>query len=639
MKGIIIFALSLLVSLSLSAQALVFQHSFANPEAMQVRKTHLAVTIDFDQKALRGSATLYIDRLQGTELWLDAADLVIGSVRGDVVSYEQINEPEMAAWNLGQPLKIKTLDKDSLVITIEYETSPTAAGLVWLEGNQTLSGQPFMFAMNEPIGARSWFPCQDSPQVRGVYSADLSIKADDRLTNEPLLAIISGENNVKESNAAMHYGNLTSTKAPIPSYLFVLAAGFFKYKSQDESIGYYADNDQSLDAAMAGFGAVPRYFAELKKLLGPNPWQQQDFLFLPAMFGFGGMENPMAIYINEGIVEPSGASSYVMAHELAHMWTGNVVTNEDWSDFWLNEGWTSYYEDRILEAVHGSQFGNGNNYERHLELIAAEEDRLAQGEVELPSQPTRLHKLNAESIHPDELSEISVYSKGALLLHTIERLVGRSSFDSYASNYIKDFSFKPITSALFVEYSAAKLRALRSDIDWEAYLKAWIFEAGMYPAVETFGEPAIPQCEGCEEKVAHFANEGPLTDFSGWNRFQLTYLLKYLEQVLRAQHGKNDERLSLLLVNPSFMNFIAPIADLRSLWYQVSILGGIWQEQQKEIRQFLTEFGRGRLIRPLYKEFMQTSDPAAHSFAKSVFEANKNRYFAPIRQELERLFQ
>lgn len=486
MKKVFVIILVLSVA-GLGADQRKFKHSYSNPEKMLVKNTDLDLIINFDRKVLSGVATLRVKRIAGTELWLDTSMLNIISITGDLKSFEKKLDAEISERGFGEPLVIQTKDLDDLIFYIEYESSPNASGLIWLDGEQTRSKEPFMFSVNEPIQARSWFPCQDNPAVRGTYTANLKIIANKSL-NKNLLALISGDNNPTTSNSSMSYKNLKSTKVPIPSYLFAIAAGDLKYKKLSDSIGFYADNEQSLDDTLINLKDTTKYFAELTRLFGESPWSKQDFLFIPAQNGFVGMENPMLIYISEEILD----KRYIAAHELAHMWTGNIATNKDWNALWVNEVWSTYFEDRLLEAIHGKEFSDANARKTYEDLIDAERERLEKPFYELSSQPTRMHKINAEHINPINLIDFSVYPKGTSMLRHIEKIIGRPKFDIYAQNYFKDFRYIPVSSDMFIEYSVKKLSAIRPEINWKSYLHDWIFNAGMTPHVKSYNMPEVP---------------------------------------------------------------------------------------------------------------------------------------------------
>jgi leukotriene-A4 hydrolase len=537
--------------------------STANHEQIVVRHTDLDLVIDFDRKVLRGTARLNIEKLKKTaELWLNSALLNVKAIRGDLKSWEL----RAGERGLGEFLVIKTLNKDNLTITIEYETSPEAPGLIWLNADQTRSGEPMLISMNEPVGARSWFPCQDTPAVRGTYSANLKIIANNRKSKAPLMALISGENNPHQSNASMRYEHLSCRKIPIPSYLFALAAGHFVYAQLSDTIGFYADTRESLDKALVGSKDADRFFATLTEILGPSPWPHQNFLLIPSVINFGGMENPMLIYLNEDLMDERGSMSYILAHELAHMWTGNLVTQQGWDALWLNESWSTYYEDRVLEAVYGKEFANDNAVITFQDLLDGEQTRMA-SQKEPISQPTRMQKQKAKNINPNNFIDFSIYAKGTSMLRTIEDLIGRKRFDRYSQDYLANFHLRPINSKKFIDFSVAKLKALRADIDWPLFFHEWIYKPGLHPNTRSIKIAAVnlPDSKSFEDKVREFYEKDNKTDFNRWNHFQILYLLRTLERSRKNKENIND-KITLLGNCPSFLDMVMRYANTRKLW-------------------------------------------------------------------------
>jgi len=285
----------------------------------------------------------------------------------------------------------------------------------------------------------------------------------------------------------MSYENLSS-KVPIPSYLFAIAAGDFKYQSLTDNIGFYADNNQSLEKALKSLKESSKYFLELKNILGESPWAKQDFLLVPNITNIVGMENPMLIYISEEVLD--NGANYIAAHELAHMWTGNIVTQKGWDDLWINEAWSTYFEDRLLEAIHGKRYSDINASKTYQDLIDAERERLSKPYDN--SQLTRMHKTNTENIHPRKLIDFSVYPKGSSMLRHIEKIIGRENFDIFARNYLSDFKYIPVDSDMFIEYASKKLIEINPKINWNSYFRDWIFNAGMKPNVRVYNLPEVP---------------------------------------------------------------------------------------------------------------------------------------------------
>ncbi len=94
--------------------------------------------------------------------------------------------------------------------------------------------------------------------------------------------------------------------------------------------------------------------ASIEKRFGPYRWGRYDILVLPASFPFGGMENPRLTFATPTVLAGDRSLVSLIAHELAHSWSGNLVTNATWRDFWLNEGFTTYLERRIIEDLYGT---------------------------------------------------------------------------------------------------------------------------------------------------------------------------------------------------------------------------------------------------------------------------------------------
>src|SRR6185436_14049891 len=139
---------------------------------------------------------------------------------------------------------------------------------------------------------------------------------------------------------------------PIPSYLIALAAGDLAFRSLGPRSGVYAE-PSVVDAAAFEFADTEPMIHAVEELYGPYRWGRYDLLVLPPSFPFGGMENPRLTFATPTILSGDRSLVNLVAHELAHSWSGNLVTNATWNDFWLNEGFTVYFERRIMEEVSG----------------------------------------------------------------------------------------------------------------------------------------------------------------------------------------------------------------------------------------------------------------------------------------------
>jgi len=346
-------------------------HSFSRPDEVAVDHLSLDLTVDFAARRLVGSARLRLKRHTETDsLWLDARDLDVRRVTllpgGADADFSFGDEKPF----LGRPLEIR-LAPETQGVKIEYSTRPDAAALQWLTPEQAGSSEPFLYTQSQAILARTWVPCQDSPGVRMTYDATIHAP-------QNLLAVMSAEN-PKEKNATGVYR--FEMPQAIPSYLLALAVGDLEYRAFDGRSGVYALPSVA-EAAAWELADTPKMIDAAEKLYGPYRWGRYDLLILPASYPFGGMENPRITFATPTILSGDRSLVSLVAHELAHSWSGNLVTNASWNDFWLNEGFTTYFERRIMEEVYGRAFEEMN------QVLAIED--LAQTVTQLggPTSPT-----------------------------------------------------------------------------------------------------------------------------------------------------------------------------------------------------------------------------------------------------------
>ncbi|WP_049797370.1 M1 family aminopeptidase/hydrolase [Kribbella flavida] len=322
------------------------RHSYAEPGL--VRTTHLALELDLDftAKVLAGTATHTLAWSgPGDRLVLDTRDLTVLSVEGSTgVGWEPLEHslgyPDE---ELGSALTIRTAAHEQ--VRISYRTAPTATGLQWLEPEMTAGGVlPFMFSQSQAIHARSWVPVQDTPGVRFSYAA--------HVTAPPELMVLMSADNGTTSRRTGSYDVVMPE--PIPSYLLAIAAGDLVFEPIGERSGVWAEPEMAKRAATE-FADTEQMMLVTEALFGPYRWGRYDILVLPPSFPYGGMENPRMTFATPTVVIGDKSLVSVVAHELAHSWSGNLVTQDSWDDIWLNEGFTSYVENRIVEAVYGTE--------------------------------------------------------------------------------------------------------------------------------------------------------------------------------------------------------------------------------------------------------------------------------------------
>ncbi|WP_316934385.1 hydrolase/aminopeptidase [Hymenobacter sp. AT01-02] len=438
-------------------------HSYARPADVSVRHLSLHLSVDFASRTLAGHATWQLHNQVGaTELILDTRALAIeevllGSSTGEATPFTlEANDAV-----LGQPLHI-TIRPDTTTVTIRYRTTPGAAALQWLAPEQTAGQeQPFLFTQSQAILARTWIPCQDSPGVRFTYEAQVQVPPH-------LLALMSAENPMERSPSGKYSFRM---EQPIPAYLMALAVGDLEFQALSSRTGVYAE-PVTLPTAANEFAELEEMVGTAEELYGPYRWQQYDLLVLPPSFPFGGMENPRLTFVTPTILAGDRSLTSLVAHELAHSWSGNLVTNATWNDFWLNEGFTVYFERRIMEKLYGRPYSDMLQVLGYTGLLHTVQ------ELGATSLDTHLH-LDLAGRDPDEgLNEIA-YEKGDYLLLTLEHLVGRAALDSFIREYFARHSFQSMDTVRFTEYLKKELLDHHPGVAEHVQLNLWINGPGI----------------------------------------------------------------------------------------------------------------------------------------------------------------
>lgn len=570
-------------------------HSFANPAEVLVQHISLDLTADFSLKQLIGVAKLTITRVDetATTLVLDTRGLVIEKVlaNGQELGFE-LAEPDA---ELGAALSI-TLPSDGNIIDVHYRTSEDASGVQWLTPAQTAGKKhPFLFTQAQAVHARSFIPLQDSPQVRVTYDAVIR-------TPEHLLAVMSAANDPDTERDGVYEFTMPQS---VPSYLIALAIGDLQFKAMGQRTGVYAE-PALLESAAAEFSDTESMLEVTEKTYGPYSWDRYDLLILPPSFPFGGMENPRLSFITPTVIAGDKSLVALIAHELAHSWSGNTVTNATWRDLWLNEGFTTYLTYRIMEMIFGT-----DRYK--MEAVLGYQD-LQADIASLPANDQIL-AIDLRGRNPDDVFSNIPYEKGALFLRELEQKVGRENFDKFLLDYFDEFAFKSITTDEFIAYlETTLLKDYAGALD-KSRIEQWIFAPGIpggapVPESDAFSSVDNFRTQWLEATIT--ANE---IDTEQWTVHQWLYFLNNMPETLsEAQMVELDSAFGL---TQSKNNEIA------HSWLMMAVKNQ-YQPAYERLFDYLTSIGRNKLVRPLYRELSKTPDGKA--FAKRAFEQAKPGY-------------
>ena len=573
-------------------------HSFANTGDYRVRHLDLDLTVDFSRKVLEGEAILSFDRRNeaNNPLVLDTRDIVVESVRAG--SGEDLQETTFSLVEsddfLGEPLTID-LPVDATVVAIRYRTVPGASGLQWLDPIQTAGKQhPFLFTQAQAIHARSFVPLQDTPGVRMTYNATIR-------TPMELRAVMSANNDPATEKSGVY--NFSMPQA-IPSYLIALAVGDLEFKAMGDRTGVYAEKEV-LDAAAAEFEDTESMLEIAEDDYGPYRWDRYDLLILPPSFPFGGMENPRLSFITPTVLAGDKSLVALIAHELAHSWSGNLVTNSSWRDLWLNEGFTTYLTSRIMQNVYGD-----DRYHMEMALGYA---RL-EDDLENLDDAAQILAIDMRGIDPDDAFSNIPYNKGALFLYELEQKVGRDEFDQFLLGYFNEFAFQSVTTEDFLAYLERTLLQTHMEALDVERINRWIFEPGLpdgapHPTSDAFTK-LDPIRQGWLDGEIGAAD----IDTAGWTYHQWKYFLDGMPEML------SEEQLAE--IDAAFGLTASKNNEVAFSWLRIAIRND-YAPAFARLEHFLMSIGRNKFVMPLYQDLM---DNDKSDFAVRVFEQAEPGY-------------
>jgi aminopeptidase N len=599
--------------LDAAAAANVAANTYANVGQVRTKHVALDLTVDFAKSELSGTATLELERVDPAlkQVVLDTQDLDIRKVETSVDGEVWLGAPfKLGASDevLGAPLSIE-LPADATRVRVTYASKPQASGLQWLPPAQTLGKKkPFMFSQSEAIHARSWIPLQDTPYVRATYEARIHAP-------RGLRAVMSAEMHDKPDARGVW---TFSMPQPIPSYLIAIAVGDIGFQATGKRTGVYAEPAQLKKAAYE-FGETEKTLELMEQAFGPYRWGRYDILVLPPSFPFGGMENPRLTFATPTVITGDRMLVSLISHELAHSWSGNLVTNASWNDFWLNEGFTEYLTYRLVDLQFGQKRGD---MERVLGLADLKESmsHLDQADWSL------VRKEAAKD--PDAVFSSVPYERGNLFLTWLETQYGRPAFDAFLRGWFDDHAFQSATTAQFLAYLQDKLMAQQPGKITGEQLDAWFHQ----PQLPDFA--VLPRSDALDQvdqaRAGWLAGKLPLARLptKEWSVHEWQHFFEGMPESATLQQVQAlDARYKLSASHN---------AILASAWFRVAISHGD-TAVLPAVRKYLVAIGRVRLIKPLYRELLKTADGKA--FAEKVYAEARPGYNVITQQSIERVLK
>lgn len=584
-------------------------HSFSN--YTQVRSQHLVIdlAVDFTRQQLTGYVEHQLERLAPNiqRLVLDTRHLKITAVTASQDGVHWQNTPYLlgiADGLKGQPLTIQ-LQPETQAVRVYYQTTPQASGLQWLTADQTSEKkQPFLFSQSQPIHARSWLPLQDTPANRVTYQAQIQ-------TLPELLAVMSADNSANTKRDGHYRFDMPQ---PVPSYLIALAVGDLHFKAMSADTGVYAEKIW-LDKASVEFADTQKMMDAANRLFGQYPWKRYDLLVLPSSFPFGGMENPRLSFVTPTIITGDKSLISLVAHELAHSWSGNLVTNSSWNDVWLNEGFTNYVENRIMQQVYGQSRAD-------MELllnVQALREKLTQ----LPPDDARLQP-DFTGRDPDEAFHQVPYVKGQLLLNTLAQHFGQDKFDQFLRRYFASFAFQSINTAAFVKFFSEELNQNQSFST--ASLDKWLYQPGLSDEILLPASDAFSRIHASQQQWLRGETSLNMLATNHWSVHEWLHFIEILPRKLSPQQLNGLEMAFSLSQSSN--------AEIFSAWAKL-VIPLNHQQIIQPLRQFLLNVGRQKFIVPLYTELK--ANPQWRSWAAQVYREARPGYHPLAQQQLDKL--
>ena len=574
-------------------------NTFSNYDIVHQTKVEANFFVDFDQKIVQGKVKLFFKADEdGEVIILDTKSLIINKVI-DSETGEQLEFLVDEYYKLeshGVPLKIyKEFSKgDTFAILVHYSTTQDSMAIDWLKPEQT-SGKkyPFMYSQCQSILCREMLPVQDTPAIKMPIAVSITVP-------KPLLGLVAGiyQDEIDNGDTVTYFYEL---KIPIPSYLITIAAGDIQSRKISDRCKVYAEKE-IVDKAAYEFNETDSFIQIAESYVSPYEWGEYNLLILPPSFPFGGMENPTLTFLTPSLIAGDRSLASVVAHEISHSWTGNLVTNENWPDFWLNEGFTMFLERKIVEYFKDADMAK---LDAMVGLSDLKADIIAFGESKsfTSLQPDLIGR------NPDDCFNKIPYEKGFNLLIYLEKLVNAKSdvdifrkfIRSYVANFkngvVKYMDFRNYFEEFIKNEQVPDWEKILAEIDWDK----WVYAPGFPPVENDFSNKYAVEVDNMVKLF--YENKLPenfVETFKGW----FTLLKQnFLNKIKENDVELTDEQLTYL---SDTLNLKQGYNVEVSCSYFLTVLyhGKVLKDDVKEaLIDFLGKHGRINYLRPIYKAF------------------------------------
>lgn len=560
-------------------------HSYARQDQAKVKHAALDIEVDFEAEQIKGKIQLFFDNFTKADtLYLDTKDLEIKAV-SIIEDHKNLKKVKDTPYFMGErdeilgtPLAV-LITPETEAVEIEYASDPEAEALQWLAPSLTAGKKhPFLLTQSQAINARTWLPIQDSPGIRYTYEAKVKIPAE-------LMAVMSASNPIEKNEEGIYNFEM---KQPIPAYLMALAVGDLAFKAVGERTGIYAD-PVILDKAAYEFGEMEQMLELAEGIYGPYAWERYDVIVLPPSFPFGGMENPRITFATPTILAGDRSLISLIAHEMAHSWSGNLVTNATWDDFWLNEGFTVYFEYRIMEALKGRDYSEMLAQLSYQDLVAEVED--------LDAEDTHL-KLKLLNRHPDDGMTSIAYDKGYYFLRLIEETVGREKFDNFIKSYFSQNAFKTMDTEAFLKRLDEEL--LSEEESWKEAIgiNDWVYGPGVPKNIPVADPQRFEQVNAARDAWIGGAKAKDIAPES-WSTHQWLHFIRTLPGSVSSEQ--------LAELDQAFQLTQSTNAEIQCAWYKRSVEAG-YSQAFGAMEEFLIAVGRRKFLMPLYRAMKEKGE-------------------------------